>query len=100
MSYNIIFKDALFVFIIIIYFSKYRNIKLGPDDSEPEYNDASWFSMLFACGVSTGLFFFCVAEPLYHYTGPSRYMADPSLPDNMLAQVAINITLYHWGLHG
>ena len=93
-------QDAWAVFIIIVYLSKYSNIKLGPDDSKPEYNDASWFSMLFACGVSTGLFFYGVAEPLYHYIGPNRYTADPTLPDNKLAQEAINITLYHWGLHG
>ncbi len=30
----------------------------------------------------------------------SRYSADPTLPDNTLAQIAINITLYHWGVHG
>ena len=25
---------------------------------------------------------------------------DPTMPDNTVAQVAINITLYHWGIHG
>jgi len=93
-------QDIWAIFIIVVYLSKYGKIKLGPDDSEPEYNDASWFSMLFACGVSTGLFFYGVAEPVYHYIGPNRYTTDPTLPDNRLAQEAINITLYHWGLHG
>merc|ERR1719244_750375 len=73
---------------------------LGKDDDVPEYNDATWFSMLFACGVSTGLFFYGVAEPVFHYIGPNRFTKDPSLPDNVVAQEAINITLYHWGLHG
>ena len=27
------------------------------------------FSMLFACGVGSGLFFFSVSEPVSHYTG-------------------------------
>ena len=31
-------------------------------------NDLPRFSMLFACGVGTGLFFYGVAEPIYHYT--------------------------------
>jgi choline-glycine betaine transporter len=93
-------QDAWAVFIMIAYLSKYSNIKLGPNDSKPEYNDASWFSLVFACGVSTGLFFYGVAEPLYHYIGPNRYTADPTLPDAKLAQEAINVTLYHWGLHG
>ena len=88
------------MFVVYLFFSKYGNVRLGPDGSRPQYNDASWFSMLFACGVSTGLFFYGVAEPLYHYIGPNRFTRDPSLPDNRLAQEAINITLYHWGLHG
>jgi len=97
-------QDVWAIFILIIFFSKYSSLKLGPDTSEPEYNDASWFSMLFACGVSTGLFFFGVAEPVLHYTATggsrNRYTADPFTPDNTLAQEAMNVTLYHWGLHG
>jgi choline-glycine betaine transporter len=45
---------------------------LPQPDSVPEYNDATWFTMLFSCGVSTGLFFFGVAEPILHYTGKNR----------------------------
>ena len=25
---------------------------------------------------------------------------DPTVPDNTVAQIAINVTLYHWGIHG
>ena len=64
------------------------------------YSDPTWFMMLFACGIGVGLFFYGVAEPIYHYKGPNRYTADPTIPDNTLAQIAINITLYHWGIHG
>ena len=53
--------------------------------------------MLFACGIGVGLFFYGVAEPIYHYTGKNRYSADSTMPDNTLAQIAINVTLYHWG---
>ena len=34
-----------------------------------------------------------------HYTTRNRYYADGTLPDNTLAQIAINITLFHWGKH-
>lgn len=54
--------------------------------------------MLFACGIGTGLFFYGVAEPLFHYVGPNRYTADPTTPENTLAQIAINLTLFHWGM--
>ena len=52
------------------YFS-YWYLFPGKDDEEPEYNDGTWFAMLFACGVGVGLFFYGVAEPVWHYTGTS-----------------------------
>ena len=70
---------------------------MGKPDEKPEFNDVTWFMMLFACGIGVGLFFYGVAEPVYHYTGRNRYSADSTMPDNTLAQIAINITLYHWG---
>ena len=77
--------------------SKYSNIKLGRPDDEPEYNNFTWFMMLFACGVGVGLFFYGVAEPIFHYTKLNRYSANPTLPDNELAQMAINLLMFHWG---
>ena len=54
--------------------------------------------MLFACGIGVGLFFFGVYEPIYHYAlSKNRYSADPTMPDNTLAQWAMNMTLFHWG---
>ena len=55
--------------------------------------------MLFACGVGVGLFFFGVAEPIWHYTGANRYSADIYMTDNELAQNAMNLTFFHWGIH-
>ena len=65
-------QDLWAVFAIILYFSKYSNIKLGKPDDKPEYNDVTWFVMLFACGIGVGLFFYGVAEPIYYYTGKNR----------------------------
>lgn len=65
-------QDVWAVFIVILYFSKYANIKLGGDDEKPEYNDATYFTMLFAAGIGIGLFYFGVAEPIFHYA-PGQY---------------------------
>ena len=35
--------------------------------------------MLFACGVGTGVFFYGVAEPIYHYIGPNRCSNEPNI---------------------
>ena len=61
------------IFVIMLYFSKYSQIKLGQPDDKPEYNDVTWFVMLFACGIGVGMFFYGVAEPVYHYVGANRY---------------------------
>ena len=62
------------IFVIMLYFSKYSQIKLGQPDDKPEYNDVTWFVMLFACGIGVGMFFYGVAEPVYHYVGANRYV--------------------------
>ena len=69
-------QDAWFVFIIIVYFSKYGKMKLGRDEEKPEFSDASYFTMLFSAGIAIGLFYFAVSEPISHYEpGPygNRY---------------------------
>jgi len=87
------------VFVIYLYFSKYADLKLGDPDDKPMFNNVTWFVMLFACGVGVGLFFYGVGEPILHYTGENRFSKDPFMPDNLLAQHSINITLIHWTLN-
>ena len=55
-------QDVWAVFIIVLYFSKYGNMKLGKPDDKPEFNDLSYFTMLFAAGVGIGLFYFGVGN--------------------------------------
>ena len=58
------------VFMAYMALSKYGNIKLGADDEQPEFSTGSWIAMLFAAGMGSGLLFWGVAEPIYHFTGP------------------------------
>lgn len=53
-------QDAWAVFIIVLYFSKYGNMKLGKPDDKPDFSDATYFTMLFAAGIGVGLFYFGV----------------------------------------
>ena len=61
---------SFFVFCIWLFFSKFRNIKLGDDNSKPEFSNISWFAMLFSAGIGIGLVFWGVSEPLMHYLNP------------------------------
>jgi choline/glycine/proline betaine transport protein len=83
-----------FGFVVYLAFSRFANIKLGPDDSAPDYSYLSWFAMLFSAGMGIGLLFFGVSEPLTHF-------AQPPLGAGNTAQSAGNameITFFHWGL--
>ncbi|EDO48327.1 predicted protein [Nematostella vectensis] len=66
-------QDVWAVFIAALYFSKYGKLKLGKDNEKPEYSDATYFTMLFAAGIGVGLFYFGVAEPIYHYEPGSQW---------------------------
>ena len=43
--------------------SRLGDIKLGPDHIDPEYNNMSWFSMLFSAVMGIGLMFYGISEP-------------------------------------
>ncbi|OYO30122.1 choline transporter [Janthinobacterium sp. PC23-8] len=87
---------ALFlIFVIFLMLSRYGDVRLGPDDSEPEYSYLSWFAMLFSAGMGIGLLFFGVAEPIQHYASPP--VGEGSTIE--AARQAMILTFFHWGLH-
>lgn len=83
------------VFIICVAVSKWGEIKLGPDHSEPEYSFPEWFAMLFSAGYGIALLFFGVAEPVLHYASPPTGAA---LTVDAARQ-AMQIAFFHWGFH-
>jgi len=93
----ILTSAAFVVFSAYLALSRYGNIKLGPDDSVPEFSKFSWVSMMFATGMGIGLMFYGVAEPLFHLNAPPMGMAEPGTPE--AAQLAMEYTFFHWGFH-
>jgi glycine betaine transporter len=98
----ILVSAGFLLFSAFLAATRYGNIRLGPDDSEPEFSTFSWVSMMFATGMGIGLMFWGVAEPLTYLTAtdpasipPGR--GDPSTPDS--ARVAMEYAFFHWGFH-
>jgi choline/carnitine/betaine transport len=97
-SWLFVLASGLFVgFSAYLAISRYGNIRLGADDSRPEFSTFSWVSMMFATGMGIGLMFYGVAEPLTHLNTPPMNMAEPGSPD--AAQRAMEYTFFHWGFH-
>ncbi|GAB3457446.1 hypothetical protein GCM10027570_39970 [Streptomonospora sediminis] len=86
------------VFVLWVMFSRFGNIRLGPDSSRPEFGTMAWFAMLFTAGMGIGLVFYGVSEPV-------GYNASPAHPNEIQANTqesaseAMNFTLFHWGVH-
>jgi choline/glycine/proline betaine transport protein len=81
--------------VVFLAISRYGDIKLGPDHSQPDYRDVTWFAMLFSAGMGIGLMFFGVAEPVMHFVNPP--VGDAGTVE--AAGEAMRITFFHWGLH-
>ncbi len=60
----------ILITVVFLAVSRYGDIKLGPDHSQPDYSNTTWFAMLFSAGMGIGLMFFGVAEPVMHFVAP------------------------------
>ena len=95
-SWFYVLSVAIFLILLIyIALSDMGEIKLGPDHSQPNYSNASWFALLFTAGMGIGLMFFGVAEPVMHYVSPPEGAGETI----QAAQQSMRVTFFHWGFH-
>ncbi|KHT01962.1 choline transporter [Pectobacterium brasiliense] len=94
--YYLLAATLYIVFVIFIASSRFGAIKLGPEQSKPEFSLMSWAAMLFAAGIGIDLMFFSVAEPI------TQYMMPPEGQGQTIeaARQAMVWTLFHYGLTG
>lgn len=91
------------LFMLVVSFGPTGGIRLGEDDSRPEYSTFSWISMLFAAGVGIGLMFLAPLEPLRYFLNPSPATdveggtIEAVLP--ALAQVNLEQSFFVWGIY-
>lgn len=88
--------NIILVFVVYLGFSRFRNIRIGGERSEPEFTTFAWLSMLFNAGIGLVLMFYSVAEPVLHFSNPPYGEAETL----KAAKNALNISYLHWGFHG
>lgn len=87
--------SAMVVFVLLVGFSSLGKRKLGSDESKPEYSRGSWFAMLLSAGTGVQLMYAAVSEPLQQVAAPPFGREGPQ--EEYLN--AMNIAIFHWGLH-
>ncbi|MGB1403084.1 MAG: BCCT family transporter [Porticoccaceae bacterium] len=97
--YYILLMNLYIALALVLMFSRYGTIRLGADSDKPEFGYFAWFSMLFGAGIGIGILFWSIAEPMYYLQGNPFIDADQALTADA-AQVAMRVTIFHWGLHG
>lgn len=83
------------ILVVALLFTRFGNVRLGPDHSRPQFSNTAWFAMLFTAGMGIGLVYFGVAEPMSHFTSPPVGQGGT----DAAAREAMNLTFFHWGLH-
>ncbi|MCB5180111.1 BCCT family transporter [Streptomyces sp. SMC 277] len=93
----VIAADAFLVLCVVLAISRFGRIRLGADDSEPEFSNLAWIAMMFSAGMGIGLMFYGVGEPLTHYLAPPPASgAAPRTGGAALA--AMEYSFFHWTL--
>lgn len=87
---------CMILFLIGLALSKYGAIRLGPDDSRPEFPFFTWVAMLFSTGFGAGLVFWGVAEPMSHFFRPPFETVGGESVE--AARVAMGYSFFHWGI--
>jgi len=89
------YGSGLLVFLGWLAFSHYGGVKLGDDDTEPEFSTFSWVAMLFSAGVGAGLLYWSVIEWGYYIDAPP-FGIEPRSTEAI--EWAASYGLFHWGL--
>jgi glycine betaine transporter len=88
---------ALLVFLVFLASSRYGRIRLGSDDSRPEFKTRSWIAMILSAVMGIGLISYGVAEPVSHFAAPPHGLTEAGTRE--AAVVAMQYSFFDWGLH-
>ena len=95
--YYVILVAFLLFFMGWLGMGRYKNVRLGSDEEEPEFAFFSWVAMLFAAGTGVGILFWAVAQPIMQFQG-NPFVEEGGTAE--AATVALRLTYFHWGLNG
>lgn len=85
---------ALLGFLGFIAFSRYGRIRLGGQDTRPDYSTLSWIGMIFCAGVGATLIYWAVVEWAFYIDAPPLGVEPRS---TAAIEWAATYGIFHWG---
>ena len=88
---------GILAFLAYLAFSKYGSVKLGAENSVPEFSTFSWVGMLFCTGIGAGMLYWAVIEWGFYIDSPPFGIAPRSRD---AVEWAASYGIFHWGITG
>ncbi|GAA3281815.1 BCCT family transporter [Nesterenkonia halobia] len=83
--------------LLVLACSRFGRIRLGGDDSRPEYPTYAWIAMLLGAVMGIGLITYGVAEPVTHLFDPPHGLSEPGSQQAVVD--SLRFTFLDWGIH-
>ncbi|MEG3753364.1 BCCT family transporter [Psychromonas arctica] len=82
--------------VVVTYFSKLGNVRIGSEGSEPMIKKPQWFMIVLCTTFAVGVLFWTTAEPIYHlHAPPASFGIEAASPNATL--FAFSAMFLHWG---
>lgn len=87
--------SLLFVVLgVVLIISRYGDVIIGGKDAKPEFGMASWCAMSICSGIGTGLLFWAMGEPIFHYMTTPAAVAEAGSRE--AAVFAVGQAMWDW----
>ena len=76
-AYINILSLVFLILAAVIIIGKYGDVIIGGKDAKPDYSMLSWCAMSICSGIGTGLLFWAIGEPIFHYMQTPTAIGQP-----------------------
>lgn len=92
-----LFTILAIVLTFVLALTKIGDIKIGGPDATPDYKTWNWITMSLCGGIGTGLLFWAMGEPMYHFMTPP-VAAGVEAGSRGAAIFAISQAMWQWSI--
>lgn len=87
--------SLIFIFLaVVLIVGRYGDVVIGGKDAKPEYSLFNWCAMSICSGIGTGLLFWAMGEPIFHYMTTPTAIGEAS--SRTAAIFAVGQAMWDW----